>query len=327
MNKYHLTYNFNQGLWLIPIYIIKEKCFITGNIFVANFGLSKELINLDSQQIKGHITMSLLQAIYLNEGCQRTVALHLTANCLRNDYETALQLYKYIPQLLTYLKYDIPEHYLIALCEKYLALSQWLYLWHKKHNTKKLKNNILKNYEKSAFVSLKRYEVIYELYNLGIFDIHTYNHPELPLTDHNLIWLLWELSIVINDINKGRNQSKGLTPSVFYEKNREYINDLKEVIDKYQLTCDSQYIDNPELQIIFTSNLVYKLDEYLQGLSKTVAKKNREFDKHYFTPYTEALTSENSHGKKACTKKEMKLVTYNPQVKNKPGRRPKRKSK
>ena len=304
MNKYHLTYNFNQGLWLTPIYIIKEKCLTTGDVFVANFGLSKELINLNSQEIKGHITMSLLQSIYINSGFSRTTALHLTASCLRNNYETTLQIYKYIPNLLIILDYEIPRPYLNALCEKYLASSQWLYHLYNRYGTEDLKTSFLKGYEKTAFSSLKRYELIYELCNLKIFKNQTSIHPEIPLTERNLIWLLWEISIVINDINEGNKQSNGIVKKRFYEETKKYIDTLNNLED------------NTELKNIFTSELIFKLDEYLNGLAKTVARKNPEFDKKYFKPYTDALTSENSYGKK-----NQKVVTPKPAKKRKPGRK------
>lgn len=304
MTEYHLVQNLNEVLWLTPLYTIKEKCLTTKDIFRATFGLPKELINLDSQEIKKHLAITLLISVYTNSGFGRIMCLHLTNSYLRNEYDTILQIYKHIPDLLLMLGYKIPKHYLHDLRGRYFALSQWIYHIYYRLPIKNLNSSFLMSYKKAAYSSFKRYELVFGMDNLKIFESQNYNHPEVPLTNVHLTWLLWEISMVITDINKGNEQNSGISKKRFYEETKKYINNLSELED------------NPELEIIPTSNLIFELDKYLNGLSKCVARKNPEFDEDYFTPYIKALTRENSYGKK-----NQKVKSPKPVKKKKPGRK------
>ncbi|MEO1558095.1 MAG: hypothetical protein AAFS12_00225 [Cyanobacteria bacterium J06632_19] len=220
-----------------------------------------------------------------------------------SEYDKTLKLYSNLPALARHLKRNIPEHFYRILIDKYVCISIWLNRWDKKISVKDLKKSRFKSSEKKALTTLHRYKIVYELEGLGILEKQTLLHPNLPLISHNFVWFLWELSILLGEIDRGNKQKTGILKSNYYIECKTYIDNYED-------------FEKLETTLIKESELLNNFDSYFQALVKQTAIDNPDFDQEYFRPYTKALRRENSHGKK-----NEDLHTIKPPVKNKPGRK------
>ncbi|MEL6163693.1 MAG: hypothetical protein AAFR37_08005, partial [Cyanobacteria bacterium J06628_3] len=201
-------------------------------------------------------------------------------------YEKTIEIYSKIPFIIkNKLKLSIPDDYYLELSNRYTGIYYWLFYWDKKYATNELKKNGFKTWEKAAMSALRRYQLVYEMYNLDVFKTHTKNHPSVPLKEYNFIWFYWELSILYDNVKRSNNQKHGLTKDNHYKQ-------MKKCIDDYENFENIEYIGIKE------NELFDKFDIFLEGLAKETAIKYPDFDAQFFTPYNKAQRSENSYGKK-----------------------------
>ena len=289
---YKVTFNLNPQLLIIPI--IKISSVFNNFKFLAEFNLPiEEHRHNCEKEICLLYLIVLIKNIYLyqyipyelNEYLLEDLIIVKTAEKLADDYNRVILIFKGLPQFVCNKIIGTPlnEANLYISEINYLGIGIWLEYWHLKKPTDKLKENISISWlEPDAFLTLKRYELIYELRN-----------KKKLFLNHNLIWLLTEISILI-----ARYKCNASSRENIYKSRQEYLNYLS-----YSGEIPPKHYGKKE-------DIFYHMYKFIDTLASEVASKDKDFDKKYFKPYINACKSTNSYMKK-------ELVLVNPAPKTK----------
>lgn len=270
----YFNFNLNPELIIIPIITVKYKD--EDFYFLARFNFSLHTHkNKETKIVSLHI---LILHIYFSKNIDQLGVIMLAENIVKKDYLIAIEIFKLIPSYAEKIGIPINETIENITFRNYNAIGIWLEHWHLKKSTRELKiNNSVNWVEKEAMLTLKRYELIYELYNLKKVYFH-----------HNLIWLLVEINILCE---KYQCESGSKEQIYRHLKNRyNYMGNLERV--------NEDGTKNPPEYYVKDEDLLEHLENVIETTAYNVACENPDFDKHYYKPYIKAAKSANSYAKK-----------------------------
>lgn len=258
----YLLYNLHPHSMLYPQFTVTAQCDYFNYLAVFNLPLKEH---------KNPKFFCLLHLIYEIYETRKLGCAKLAENLIKDDYNISLNVFSALPHYANISQIFISEANRVDVIKRYQGISTWLEYWHSKINTRELKNSNSYNWlEKEALLTARRYELIYELCNRGYLNFN-----------HNLIWLLVEISILRKMILCTANSKEEL-----YRNNKNHI----DVMNNFE--------EKPPQFAVKTEDLLYHSDSYVETLAYNVALQNPDFDKNYYRPYLAAYKSANSSRKK-----------------------------